>query len=66
MIATPILPLMKSDRHLWLRRFWPLASGPGLALLALALPWCAKAAGEQTFAAPQAAVNALVAAAQES
>jgi len=40
-----------------------LASGPGLFLLALTLPVCAPAADEQTFASPQEAVNALVAAA---
>ncbi|MGO8837196.1 MAG: DUF2950 domain-containing protein [Limisphaerales bacterium] len=63
MIATPTLPLMKPDRSSWLRRMWSLASVPGLALLALTLPLRASAADEQTFAAPQDAVNALVAAA---
>jgi len=63
MIATPTLPLMKPDRRSWLCRLWPVASGPGLALLTLTLPMCAAAADEQTFAAPQEAVNALVAAA---
>jgi hypothetical protein len=63
MISTPTLPLMKPNRLSWLRRIWSLASGPGLVLLALTLPVRAPAAGEQTFAAPQEAVNALVAAA---
>jgi hypothetical protein len=63
MIATKTLPLLKPNRLSWLRRILFLASGPGLALLALTLPMCASAAGEQTFAAPQEAVNALVAAA---
>ncbi len=64
MIATHTLPLMKPNRFSWLRRIWSLASGTGLVLLALTLPMCALAADEQTFAAPQDAVNALVAAAQ--
>jgi hypothetical protein len=64
MIATPTLPLMKPNRLSGLRRIWFLASGPGLALLALTLPVRASAADEQTFAAPQEAVNTLVAAAQ--
>ncbi|MFZ0828001.1 MAG: DUF2950 domain-containing protein [Verrucomicrobiia bacterium] len=54
---------MKLNRHSWLRCIWPLAAGSGLALLALALPLGAAAADEQTFAAPQDAVNALVLAA---
>ena len=54
---------MKPSRLSWLDRIWSAASGPGLALLVLALPMCAPAADEQTFAAPQDAVNALVAAA---
>jgi hypothetical protein len=64
MISRQTLPLMKPNRLSWLRRIGSLASGPGLALLALTLPVCMSAADEQTFAAPQAAVNALVAAAQ--
>jgi hypothetical protein len=64
MIATHTLPLMKSNCLSWLRRIWSLASGPGLVLLALTLPVRVPAADEQTFAAPQDAVNALVAAAQ--
>ena len=64
MIPTQTLPLMKADCLSWLRRMWSLASGPSLALLALTLPVRASAADEQTFAAPQDAVNALVAAAQ--
>jgi len=63
MISTQTLPRMKPNRLSWLRQIWPLASGPGLALLALTLPVRAPAADEQTFAAPQDAVNALVAAA---
>jgi hypothetical protein len=63
MIATQTLPLMKPNRLSWLCRIWSLASGPGLALLALTLPVRAPAADEQTFAAPQEAVNVLVAAA---
>jgi len=62
MIATQTLPLMKFNRLSWLRRIWPLASGAGLALLTT-LPVRTLAADEQTFAAPQDAVNALVAAA---
>jgi hypothetical protein len=54
---------MKPNQLSWLRRILALASGPGLALLALTLPGRASAAEEQTFAAPQDAVNALVAAA---
>ena len=64
MILTQTLPLMKPNRLSWLRRIWSLASGPGLALLALTLPMRAPAADEQTFAAPQEAVNALVVAAR--
>jgi hypothetical protein len=60
MIANKTLPLMKPNRFSWLRRILSLASGPGLALLTLRAP----AANEQTFAAPQDAVNAMVAAAQ--
>src|ERR1700690_85594 len=64
MIATETLPLMKPKRLSWLCRILSLATGPGLALLWLTLPWCALGADEQTFfAAPQDAVNALVAAA---
>jgi hypothetical protein len=63
MIATQTLPLMKPDRFSCLRRIGPLASGARLVLLALALPVRASAADEQTFAAPQDAVNALVTAA---
>jgi hypothetical protein len=63
MIANKTLPLMKPNLLSWLRRILLLASGPGLALLALTLPVCASAADEQTFAAPQDAVNALVSAA---
>jgi hypothetical protein len=63
MISTQTLPLMKPNRLSWLRRIWFLASGPGVALLALTLPVRASAADEQTFAAPQDAVNALAAAA---
>ena len=60
MIATQTLPLIKAKRLSWLHRIWPLASGTGLALLALTLPLCAPAAEVQTFATPQDAVNALV------
>ena len=64
MIANKTLPLMKPSLLSWLRRILPLASGPCLAFLALTLPVCASAAEEQSFAAPQEAVNALVAAAR--
>ena len=64
MIAIQTLPLMEPNRFSWLRRIWSLASGSGLAILALTLPVCAPAADEQTFAAPPEAVNALVAAAR--
>jgi hypothetical protein len=63
MTSTQTLPLMKLNRILWLRRICPLASGMGAALLTLALPVLSSAADEQTFAAPQEAVNALVVAA---
>ena len=66
MIANKTLPLMKPNRFSWLRRILPLASGPGLALLALTLPVCASAADEQSFASPQDAVNALVTAAHNN
>jgi hypothetical protein len=58
-----ILP-MKTNLFTWLRRILSLASGLGLALLALALPVSALADDEQTFASPQEAVNALVTAAK--
>ena len=64
MISTQTLPLLKPNCFSWLRRVLSQASGPGLALLVLTLPVCASAADEQTFAVPQDAVNALVAAAQ--
>jgi hypothetical protein len=64
MIATHTLLLMKPCRLSWLCRIWSLVCGPGSVLLALTLPVCAPAADEQSFAAPQDAVNALVAAAQ--
>jgi hypothetical protein len=64
MIATQTLPLMKPDCGSWLRRIGSLASGLGLTLLTLTLPLRAAAADEQSFASPQDAVNALVAAAQ--
>lgn len=54
---------MNPGRLAWLRRIWPFASGLGVVLLALTLPVSAPAADEQTFTSPQAAVNALVAAA---
>jgi hypothetical protein len=63
MISTKTLPLLKPNRLSWLRRICSFVSGPGLALVALTLPVCASAVEEQTFAAPQDAVNALVAAA---
>ena len=63
MIAIQTLPLMKPNRFSWLRRIMSLASGLGLALLALTPPVRASVANEQAFAAPQEAVNALVAAA---
>ena len=55
---------MKTNLFTWLRRILSLASGLGLALLALALPVSALADDEQTFASPQEAVNALVTAAK--
>lgn len=63
MTVTQTLPLMNPGRLAWLRRIWPFASGLGVVLLALTLPVSAPAADEQTFTSPQAAVNALVAAA---
>ena len=54
---------MKPGRFSWLRWIRPLASSLGAGLLALLSPVCASAANEQTFASPQEAVNALVAAA---
>jgi hypothetical protein len=60
MISTQTLPPMKSSRRPWLRRMWFLALCPVLALL----PLCAAAADERTFASPEDAVNALVAAAR--
>ena len=62
MIAIPTLSLMNQNCFSWVRRILSLASGPGLILLTLTLPLCAPAADEQTFASPQDAVNALVAA----
>jgi len=50
---------MKMNLHTWWYQTWLLVLGPGLAL-----PVCVSAADEQTFATPQDAVNALVAAAQ--
>jgi Protein of unknown function (DUF2950) len=66
MIANKTLLQMKPNQLSWLRRILLLASGPGLALLALTLPVCASAADEQSFASPQDAVNALVTAAQNN
>ena len=57
---------MKINLFTWLRRILPLASGLGLALLALALPVSASADDEQTFASPQEAVNALVTASKSN
>jgi hypothetical protein len=56
--------LVKTNLFPWLSRILSVASGLGLALLALALPVSASAEDEQTFASPQAAVNALVTAAK--
>jgi Protein of unknown function (DUF2950) len=64
MISTQTLPLLKPNRFSRLRRIWCLAAGPGLALLALTMPTRTLAVNEQTFASPQDAVNALVAAAR--
>jgi hypothetical protein len=50
---------MKMNLLIWSRQIWSLALG----LAALALPLGASAVDEQTFSGPQAAVNALVAAA---
>ena len=63
MISKKHLLPMKMILHTGLRRMSLLVSGPGLVLLALTLPLRAPAADEQTFTAPQEAVNALVAAA---
>jgi hypothetical protein len=63
MIPAQTLPLMKHSRPAWLRWIWFPAAGLGVALLML--PVRAAAADEQTFAAPQEAVNTLVAAAQK-
>jgi hypothetical protein len=64
MISTQTLPPVKPNPLSWLRRTWSRAAGSGLTLLALTLPVRAPAADEQTFASPQEAVNALVAAAR--
>jgi hypothetical protein len=64
MISQNKLLPMKINLFTSLRRILPLASGLGLALLALALSVSALAEDEQTFASPQAAVNALVTAAK--
>jgi hypothetical protein len=66
MISKKKLLPMKINLFTWLRRILPLASGLGLALLALALPMNAPAEDEQTFASPQEAVNALVTAAKNN
>jgi Protein of unknown function (DUF2950) len=65
MIANHPSPLKKLERQSWLRRIGSLACSSGLAvlILVLTLPVCVPAADEQTFALPQDAVNALVAAA---
>jgi Protein of unknown function (DUF2950) len=66
MISQKKLLPMKINLFTWLGRILPLASGLGLALLALALPVNASAEDEQTFASPQEAVNALVTAAKNN
>lgn len=58
MIPAQTLPLVKSKRFSWLHRALLLAIG------LMALPVCASAVDEQTFASPQDAVNALTTAAQ--
>jgi hypothetical protein len=55
---------MKPGRRPWLRRMTSFTAGAGLVVMALTLPLCVRGAGEQTFASPQDAVNALVTAAQ--
>jgi hypothetical protein len=62
MIFKNILPMTINSLTGW-RRILSLASGFGLTCLTLTLPVRAPAADEQTFATPQEAVNALVAAA---
>jgi hypothetical protein len=62
MIFKNILPMTINSLTGW-RRILSLASGFGLTCLTLTLPVCASAAEEQTFASPNEAVNALVAAA---
>jgi len=64
MISSKKLLPMKTNLFTWLRRIFSLASG--LALLALMLPLRLSAEDEQTFASPQAAVNALVTAAKNN
>jgi Protein of unknown function (DUF2950) len=54
------LPPMKMNLHLCWRQVWLMALALGLAL-----PVCVFAADEQTFASPDAAVSALVAAAMD-
>jgi len=63
MNASSTLPLTNAKPVAGLRRLWEFGSVPGLAILALMLPLRAPAADEQTFAGPQEALNALVAAA---
>lgn len=64
MISQKKLLLMKINLFTWLRRMWSLASGLGLALLALTLPVSVLAEDEPAFTLPQEAVNALVTAAK--
>ena len=65
MISQATLPLAKLERASGWRRIGWVASALGAILFAVALPVGASAADEETFASPQDAVNALVAAATQ-
>jgi hypothetical protein len=65
MISNPTFPSINPGRLAWLRRICFHPSALGLAL-AIALPTPALAGEAETFASPQAAVNALVLAAQNN
>jgi hypothetical protein len=65
MIFNNTLPMKTNPLTGW-RRILSLASGLGLTCLTLTLPVRAPAADEQTFATPQEAIKALVAAARNN
>jgi hypothetical protein len=58
MISIHISSLINPNHFSWLHRVWFLAAG--LALLVQTPPAYGSTPGEQTFASPQDAVNALV------